>query len=75
MVLESDTGWCASEDARPRRGWIVRSHIDWRGKRSILCKGVEISPYQTRFKNFEEKAERENPNRTISASGELGLLQ
>ena len=45
MVLEPDTGWCASEDAKlrkgwtlggvparmlgPERGWIVRSHIDW----------------------------------------------
>ena len=27
----------------------------------------------TRFKNFEGKPERENPKRTVSPSGELGL--
>ena len=25
-----DTRQCASKDARPRRGWIGGSHIDWR---------------------------------------------
>ena len=49
MVSEADSGWCASEDAGPQRGWIVRSHIvrshiDWRGKRNIPCKGVETFP-------------------------------
>ena len=29
MVSEPDTGWCASEDAGPPRGWIVRPHIGW----------------------------------------------
>ena len=24
-------------------GWIVRSHIGWRGERNILYKGVETS--------------------------------
>ena len=57
------------------RGWIVRSHIGWGGKQNILYKGVETSPWQTRFKNLEGKPERENPKRTISASGEFGLLQ
>ena len=41
MVLELDTGWCACEDAG---GWIVRSHIGWRGERNISYKGVETSP-------------------------------
>ena len=27
MISESDTGWCASEDARSQGGWIVRSHV------------------------------------------------
>ena len=35
MVLEPDTGQCASEDAGPPRGWIVRSHIGWRREQSI----------------------------------------
>ena len=55
-----DNGQCATEDAEHRRGWtaggvpkrtlspeggwIVRSHIGWRGERSILYKGVETSP-------------------------------
>ena len=45
------------------------------GERSILYKGVEISPWQTRFKNFEGKPKRESPKRIISASGGLGPLQ
>ena len=35
---------------------------------------METSPQQTRFKNLERNPERENPKRTISASGGLGLL-
>ena len=31
-------------------------HIDWRGERSIIYKGVETSSYHTRFKNLEEKS-------------------
>ena len=42
-VLESDTGRCAGEDVGPLRGWIVRSHIGWSGKRNIPYKGVEAS--------------------------------
>ena len=38
-----ENGTSVSEDARPRRGWIVRSHIGWRGERNTLYKGVEIS--------------------------------
>ena len=26
---EVDVRWCANENNRPLRGWIVRSHIDW----------------------------------------------
>ena len=50
MVLEPDTGLCASEDNGPQEGWIVRSHIDWRGERNISYKSVETSLYQTRLK-------------------------
>ena len=28
MVSEPNIGRCVSEDAEPRRGWIVRFHID-----------------------------------------------
>ena len=68
----------------PEVGWIVRSHIGWGGEQNILYKGVETShehsnqtrpSQQTRFKNIERKSERESPKRSISASGELGLLQ
>ena len=44
IVLESSTGRCASEDAGSLRGWIVRSHIGWRGERSIPYKGVKLLP-------------------------------
>ena len=43
MVLESGTERCASKDAESQEGWIVRSHIDWRGEQSISHKGVETS--------------------------------
>ena len=39
--------------------FYVRSHIGWRGERSILNKGVETSP--TCFKNLHGKFERESP--------------
>ena len=62
MVSEPDTIWCASEDAGPQEGWIVRSHIGWRGKRNILYKGVKTSSKHTRFKTLrgspEKKAQR-----------------
>ena len=44
MVLELDTGQCASEDVGLQGEWIVRSHIGWRGERRIPYKGVQISP-------------------------------
>ena len=68
-------GTSTSKHTGPRRRWIVRSHIGWREKRSILYKGVETTSYKTRFKNLEGKSDRENPKRTISASGEVKLLQ
>ena len=37
----------------------------------MLHKGVKTSPYKTRYKNFEEKLERENSKRTIYVSGSL----
>ena len=51
----------------------MRSHIGWRGERNIPYKGVETSPYQTRFKTVRLTAIRNEPTRTISASGGLGL--
>ena len=35
MVSEPDTGRCASENVGPQGGWIVRSHISWKGEQSI----------------------------------------
>ena len=43
MVSEPDTGCCASKGVRHQEGWIVRSHIGWRGKQNIPYKGVETS--------------------------------
>ena len=53
----------------------MRSHIGWGGESSIFYKGVETSPWSTRFKNLEGKPRREGPKRTISANGGLGPLQ
>ena len=39
-----EKGTSASENVGPKGGWIIRSHIDWGGKRSILYKGVKTSP-------------------------------
>ena len=49
-----------------KREWVVRSHVSWGGERSILYKGVDTFPEQTRFKNLERKPKEDN---TISASG------
>ena len=32
LVLELDIEQCASEDVGPQKGWIVRSHVTWRGE-------------------------------------------
>ena len=34
-------GTSVSEDAEPRRGWIVRCHVGWGGERNNFYKGVE----------------------------------
>ena len=44
MVSKLGTKRCASEDVGTSKGWVVRSHIDWRGERNIPYKGVETSP-------------------------------
>ena len=44
MVSEPDTQRCASKDVGPLKGWIVRSHVGWKGERSISYKGVETYP-------------------------------
>ena len=64
-------GTSASKNAESRGGWIVRSHISWRGEQNILYKGVKISSYQTHFKNLEGKSERESPKTTISTTHRL----
>ena len=44
MVTEPDIEQSASENAGPPRGWIVKSHLGWRGEQSIPYKDVETSP-------------------------------
>ena len=58
----------------PQKGWIMRSHVNWREERSIAYKRVETSPYPTRFRNFEGKLKRKSSKRTISTSGGHGRL-
>ena len=41
-----DKGTSASEDAGLEGGWIVMSHIGWRGEQNTIYKGVETFPYQ-----------------------------
>ena len=53
----------------------MRSHIGWRGERSIPYKGVETSPSRRVLKTMRLTAIRNGPKRTISASGRLGILQ
>ena len=60
MVSELNTRRCASEDVGTPREWIVRSHICRRGERNIPYKVSMI---------------RNGLKETISAGGELGLLQ
>ena len=71
MVLEPDTGWCASEDVGPPRGWIVRSHIGWRGERNIPIRVWKPLPSRRVLKTLREFL----PKETIFASGGFGLLQ
>ena len=51
----------------------MRSHMSWRGEGNIFYKGVETSPYMTRFKNVERKSKRESSKMTISASMGLSI--
>ena len=44
VISKSGTERCASEDAGPPRGWIVRSHVGCKGERNISYKDVETSP-------------------------------
>ena len=39
-----EEGKSVNEDAGPRRGWIVMSHIGWGGEQTTICKGVETFP-------------------------------
>ena len=48
MVLESDIGRCAIEDIGPQEGWIVRSHIGWRGEHGGLGLLQMVSEPDTR---------------------------
>ena len=43
IVSELDTKRCASKDAGPEGGWIVRLHIGWGGERNILYKCGNLS--------------------------------
>ena len=63
MVSELETGGVPARTLGPQGGWIVGSHICWRGERNISYKGVETSPsLATRFKTLrgspEGKAQR-----------------
>ena len=35
IVLELEIESCAGENDSPQRGWIVRSHVGWKGEQSI----------------------------------------
>ena len=57
----------------PECGWIVISHIGWRGKRNTLYNGVETFPYQMHFKalmrSSEGKAQRKQYLRSQPIKG------
>ena len=53
----------------------VRSHIGWRGERSIPYKGVETSPSIRVLKTLRGSPKGKSPKRTIFGSGGLELLQ
>ena len=53
MVSKPDIGRCANENAGLRRGWIVRSHINLKGKQSISYNNVETSSQHTCFKTVK----------------------
>ena len=45
---------------------------NWGGERNVVYKSVKNSLQQMRFKNLEQKSERESPKKIISANGRLG---
>ena len=53
----------------------MRSHIGWRGERSIPYKGVETSHQQTCFNTVKLTTIHNEPKRTVSTSGGFELLQ
>ena len=68
MVVELDYVWCV-------RGWIVRSHISWRGGKHFLLECEKLSLVDAFFKTFRGKPRTESPNKVIFVSGGLGLLR
>ena len=59
-----DRGTSVNEDVGSRRGWILRSHLGWRGEQNILYNGVETSPSKRVLTTL----------RTISTRGEFRLF-
>ena len=74
MVSKPDTEWCVSEDAVPSKWWIVRSHINWREKRSIIR---VWKPHTSKhvIKTVRLTTIRNGSKRTISANSGFGLLR
>ena len=74
MVSELDNGWCANEDAGPSRGvdCEIPHQLERRTKHSLYGCGNFF--LLTCFKTVRLMMIRNEPKRTISASGELGLL-
>ena len=56
-------------------GYIVRSHIGWKGKRSIPYKGMEVSPKWACFETIRLMTIRNGQKRTIYADSGLELFQ
>ena len=75
MVSELDTGWCASGEVGPLRGWIMRSHIGWEGNEAFLiCECGNFSLVDC-FKIVRLMVIRNGSKWTIFASSEFRLLQ
>ena len=53
----------------------MRSHIGWRGERNIAYKGVETSPYQTRFKTVRLMTIRNGLSRQYLLAVGLGCYK
>ena len=65
-----EKGTSVSENAGPKRGWIVMSHIGWGGEQNTIYKVWKPSPNRRVL-----KPERESSKRTISATSRFGSLQ